>query len=108
MNPRTAARRAPRPRRTSPGRGWTVDFSRTSRVDPRSSRAGALLGDVQAGVGAHGAQGPQSGPAVGTPLVEIGVLPPPQLLERPAGLVVLEAVDEVGDHGRDVFRDPER
>jgi len=41
-------------------------------------------------------------------VVEIGVLPPPQRLERPPGLVVLEAVDEVGDHGRDVVRDPER
>jgi len=56
----------------------------------------------------HGVQRPQGGPAVGAPVVEVGVLPPPQRLERPARLVVLEAMDEVGGHGRDVVRDPER
>src|SRR5207247_10535258 len=98
--------RWPRPRRTSPGGGWTVDFSRTGRVDPRSSRACALLGDVQAGVRDHGVQRAQCGPAVGTPVVEIGVLPPPQRLERPAGLVVLEAGEAGGDHaiGRAAWR----
>src|SRR3954449_10339057 len=105
---RTSAPRAPRPRRTSPKgpRMEPLILTTERRRSPPRSRARALLGDVQAGVRDHGVQRAQCGPAVGTPVVEIGVLPPPQRLERPAGLVVLEAVEEVSDHGRDVVRDP--
>ena len=69
----------------------TAVHAERAGVDPRlgSAAAGALLGDVQAGVRDHGVQRAQCGPAVGAPVVEVGVLPPPQRLERPAGLVVL-------------------
>src|SRR3954452_13810987 len=107
---RTSAPRAPRPRRTSPKgpRMEPLILTTERRRSPPRSRARALFGDVQAGVRDHGVQRAQSGPAVGAPVVEVAVLPPPQRLERAPGLIVLEAVDEIGGHVRDVVRDPER
>src|SRR5262245_19831480 len=43
-----------------------------------------------------------------SPMVHIGVLPPPQRLGRPVGLVVPQPVDEVGSDRREVIREPER
>ena len=50
----------------------------------------------------------QGGTGVSAPVVEVGVLPPPQGLQLPVGPIVLEPVDEVGGDGRDVIGQPER
>src|SRR5580658_9574464 len=66
------------------------------------------LADVEAGVRDDRVQRAQGGAAVGAPVVEVAVLPPPQRLEGPPGLVVPEPVDEIGGDRRDVVGDPER
>src|SRR3974390_1884671 len=87
---------------------------RTSRVrmDLESIRYGLIrssgaLAHVEAGVRDHRVQSAQRGAAAGSPGVEIAVLPPPQRLEGPSGLVVPEPVDEIGGDRRDVIGDPE-
>src|ERR1700723_1109308 len=65
------------------------------------------LGHVQAGVGHHRMQRTQRRPAVRAPVVHVGKLPPPQRLGGPAGLVVLEPVDQVGRHRGQVIGQPE-
>src|SRR6266516_1839390 len=47
------------------------------------SARGDLLGHVEQGVRHDGVQRPQCRAAVGAPVVEVGVLPPPQGLQRP-------------------------
>ena len=55
-----------------------------------------------------GVQRAQRGSPVGAPVVDVGVLPPPEGLERPARLVVLQPMDQVGGHGGEVVGKPER
>src|ERR1700689_1280813 len=71
---------------TYPGEKALRIFSRPSRRarpgQPGGSRLGALLGHVEHGVGQDGVQRPEGRGAVGAPVVHIGVLLPPQGLQR--------------------------
>src|ERR1700733_9212221 len=84
-------------------------FCTTRATWPNCSRSagGALLSNVKAGVCYRRGQCPQRRSAVGAPVVHVRVLPPPQRLQRPPRLVVLEPMDQVGGHGGDVVGDAE-
>src|SRR5690348_7241472 len=67
----------------------TDDQQRVADLRSATRLAGDLfLGDVEPRVRDDGVQRPQGRAAVRPPLVDIGVLPPPQRLRAPAGLVV--------------------
>ena len=59
-------------------------------------------------MGDDGVQRAQRGSPVGAPVVDVGVLPPPESLQRPPRLVVLEPVDQVRGHRGQVVGEAER
>src|SRR5215472_16474297 len=61
-----------------------------------------FLGHIQAGVRDDRVQRAQRGPAVGAPVVDVGVLPPPERLGNPARFIVLQAVDHIRRYRRKI------
>src|ERR687895_114682 len=64
--------------------------------------------DIETYTGHERVQGPQRGTGVVAPVVEVGVLPPPQRLQRAALLVVAQPVHEVARDVDQVVGEPVR
>src|SRR5215469_6443278 len=71
--------------------GRALSLSGPSRQLPRRR----LLGYVEPGVRDDRMERPHGCPAVGAPMVDVGVLPPPQRLGDPSRLVMPQAVHQV-------------
>src|SRR5215469_13133327 len=72
-----------------------------------ATRLNLLVSHVKAGMGDDGVEGAKGGAAVCSPVIHIGVLPPPQRLGRATGLVVPQPVNQVGGDRREVIGEPE-
>jgi len=93
-NHRPSAQRSPRPRRTSPGRGWTVDFNPERTGVPRRSSTGCMLSSRLILACSTTACRARTRPRRGAPVVEVSVLSTTTALARNVLPVVLKAVAE--------------